>query len=123
VGQGDFDPRGEIVLLEGQERPGRGQAGTVELVRVAPDRLRLEANLDREGFVVVTDAFDQGWRATLDGRAAPLLRANLAFRALAVPAGRHAVEMVYRPASVTVGLLISLSALAGCAVAFRRRPA
>lgn len=123
VGQGDFDPRGEIVLLEGQERPGRGRAGAVELVQAAPDRLRLEAALDREGFVVVTDAFDQGWRATLDGRAAPLLRANLAFRALAVPAGRHAIEMVYRPASVTVGLLISLSAVAGCAVAFRRRPA
>jgi hypothetical protein len=120
VGTGDFDPRGEIVLLEGQERAGRGQAGEVLIQSSAPDRLRLLAQLDHDGFVVVTDAFDAGWRATVDGRTAPVLRANLAFRAVAVPAGRHTVEMVYRPASVTAGLLISLVAAAACALALER---
>jgi hypothetical protein len=40
----------------------------------------------------------------VDGRRAPLLRANEAFRAVEVGPGRHAVEMVYRPRSVLVGL-------------------
>jgi len=62
------------------------------------------------------DAYDPGWRATLDGGAAPLLRANVAFRAVPVPAGRHEVELRYRPRSLILGLLVTavtgLSALA-----------
>ena len=121
VSAGDFDPRGEIVLLEGRERAGRGPAGQVRLTESAPDRVRLQADLAQDGFVVLTDAFDAGWRASVDGRPAPVLRANLAFRAVAVPGGRHSVELVYRPASVSAGLLHSLGAAAGCVLALARR--
>ncbi len=123
VSAGDFDPRGEIVLLEGRERAGRARAGEVLLKESVPDRVRLQADLGQDGFVVLTDAFDAGWRASVDGRPAPVLRANLAFRAVAVPAGRHSVEMVYRPASVSAGLLLSLGAAAGCGLALARRRA
>lgn len=111
----DFEPRGEIVLLEGTPRPRRGPAGDVRLARLAPDRLRLEADLREDGFVVVTEAWDASWRARVDGRAAPLLRANLAFRAVPVPAGRHVVELACRPAAVAWGLLLSGLAAAACA--------
>jgi uncharacterized membrane protein YfhO len=47
----------------------------------------------------------------VDGRRAEVLRANSLFRAVAVPAGRHVVEMSYRPWSVLVGLSISTTAL------------
>jgi uncharacterized membrane protein YfhO len=52
-----------------------------------------------------------------------VLRANVAFRAVEVPAGRHTVEMTYRTASVRGGLAISAAALLGaCAAAARSRP-
>ncbi len=120
VSAGDFDPRGEIVLLEGQERAGRGPAGRVELEESGPDRVRLLAELAHDGFVVLTDAFDPGWRVTVDGRPAPLLRANLAFRAVPVPAGRHVLAMVYRPTSVIAGLLVSLGAAVATVALIRR---
>jgi uncharacterized membrane protein YfhO len=71
---------------------------------------------------VVADTYDPGWKATVDGRDAPLLRANLAFRAVPVDAGRHTVEMRYRPAAVVIGLAISgLTAMvAGAALVARR---
>ena len=70
-------------------------------------RVQLEAELNADGYVVLVNGHDPGWRARLDGRPAPLLRANVAFRAVAVPAGRHAVEMVYRPTAALTGLALS----------------
>ena len=46
------------------------------------------------GFLVVSDTWLRGWSATLDGESVPVLRANYAFRAVGVPAGRH--EVVFR---------------------------
>ena len=92
--------------------------------------MRLEVEAERAGYVVLADAFDPGWHATLDEAAAPLLRANVAFRAVAVPAGRHVVEIVYRPRAVSLGLALTLFTLGLVAVATatgalgsrRRRP-
>jgi hypothetical protein len=49
------------------------------------------------GFLVVSDTLVPGWTARVDDRPAPLIRADLAFRAVPVPAGRHRVEMRYDP--------------------------
>jgi hypothetical protein len=103
-----FDPRREIVLPEGRPRGvPDGFRGQARIVRESATRVLLEAELAADGYVVLADSHDPGWRARVDGRPAPLLRANVAFRAVAVPAGRHAVEMVYRPAAALAGLAAS----------------
>ena len=52
---------------------------------------------------MILDAWAPGWTATVDGRGVPLVRADGAFRAVAVPAGRHTIESRYLPASVVWG--------------------
>jgi uncharacterized membrane protein YfhO len=73
----------------------------------AADRVRIEVELSTDGHVVFVDSYDPGWRATVDGRPVPVLRANVAFRAVSVPAGSHVVDMVYRPPLTMVGLVLS----------------
>jgi uncharacterized membrane protein YfhO len=86
----------------------------VSILERRPDRLKLEVAATGPGYVVVVEAQHPGWRATLDGRETAVLPANALFRAVATPAGKHLVEMVYRPRSVLLGLGISLLAtLAG----------
>jgi len=64
--------------------------------------------------VVLSDTYDPGWKATVDGLPSRVERANGAFRAVRLEAGRHLVEMVYRPASVVAGAALSaVSLLAG----------
>jgi hypothetical protein len=114
-----FDPRRRIVLPEG--RPGAGPEGfrgQVHIVRESATRVLLEADLAADGYVVLVDGYDPGWRARVDGRPVPLLRANVAFRAVAVPAGRHAVEMVYRPTAALTGLALSGITCVALVVAF-----
>jgi hypothetical protein len=110
-----FEPSREV-LLSG---PGAAAASAtheppearIRVEELFADRERLEVDLEGPGFVVSVDAWAPGWRAYVDGDPADVLRANALFRAVAVPAGHHLVEMVYRPWSALVGLSISAATL------------
>jgi hypothetical protein len=103
-----FDPSRELILPDGRPAGATPSfSGSARIVELRADRVGIEAELSDPGYVVLVDAYDPGWRASVDGREAPLLRANIAFRAVAVPAGRHAVELVYRPRSLLAGLAVS----------------
>jgi hypothetical protein len=119
-----FDPSHEVILpaAAGDTPPGCGPAGTSRVSLFRSDRVGLDVEAEAPGFVVLADAWDPGWRVTLDGRAVPLLRANVAFRAVAVPSGRHHIEMVYRPRAVLEGLGLSGASLVlAIGVAWRAR--
>jgi hypothetical protein len=77
----------------------------------SPVRVEIQARLARPGLVVLADTFDAGWRLKIDGRPAPVLRANLLMRAAAVTAGAHRLVFTYEPTSVRAGALISLASL------------
>jgi hypothetical protein len=117
-----FDPRREIVLPEGRSVPApAGFHGEARVVHETADRVLIEAELSGDGYVVLVDGHDPGWRAHVDGRKAPLVRANVAFRAVSVPGGRHSVEMVYRPTAALAGLAVSGTTLVAL-VAFLAAP-
>ena len=86
-------------------------------------RLRLSAGGPR--LLVVGDNFHPHWRALVDGRAAPLLRANYVWKAVPVPAGEHVVELVYHSPPVARARAVSAACavlvLAGAGLALRRR--
>jgi uncharacterized membrane protein YfhO len=122
VGQGwrallasDFDPAREVVLPEGPVLDSAA-TGTARIVDLRPDRVDVDAQLDGPGYLVLVDAYDPGWQASIDGNATRVLRANVAFRAVQVPAGAHHIRFVYRPLSVKVGLAVSGLAAACAAV-------
>ena len=102
--------------------------GRAEEVRVAsyePDRVELKATLDRPGLVVLADVYYPGWTLTIDGRTAPIERANRMMRAAAVEAGEHTLVFAYRPASFRVGLIVTglgLAALVPFGLLAVRRP-
>lgn len=121
----EFDAR-ETVLLDdppaGLTRSSAAVtatgAGAASLEVDEPNRQVIRTHGDESGVVVVTDTFYPGWEATLDGEPVPILRANTVFRAVAVPAGEHVVEMRYRPRMFRLGVALSLGTLlAGSAFA------
>lgn len=79
------------------------------------DRVRVDVVSATPAYLVLTDTWFPGWRATVDGVEQTIYRAHHAFRAVWVPAGAHTVEFRYRPASVTAGAVVSLLALGAIA--------
>jgi uncharacterized membrane protein YfhO len=88
---------------------------TPEVQSYEPERVVVHADIQSPAFLVLTDTYDAGWRVSVDGREAPLLRADYAFRAVALGPGSHRVEFLYQPLMVRVGLLLGLFALLGTA--------
>ncbi|MFN7701436.1 MAG: YfhO family protein, partial [Deltaproteobacteria bacterium] len=84
----------------------------MRIANLEPQRVVLDAQLESEGYVVFSDAFFPGWSATLDGAPVDIVPANVAVRAVRVPAGAHRIEMRYAPRSVRTGLWLAAASLA-----------
>jgi hypothetical protein len=127
----DFDVRSSALLDLPPETLLRtdadaGDIGASVVERDEPEHQVVRTRGERPAALVLTDAYFPGWEATVDGAPAPILRANTVFRAVAVPAGEHVVEMRYRPRPFRLGVALSLGTLvagAACAAAlvWRRR--
>jgi hypothetical protein len=61
-----------------------------------------------DGFLVFAEPYYPGWQIRVDQQPAPILRANYAFSAVYLKAGKHIVQRQYRPASLMLGAAISL---------------
>jgi hypothetical protein len=100
-----------------------GRAGTVVGKAWGTDTVRADVVNERAGVLVVSQGWFPGWRATIDGKAAPVIRANGTFLAVAVPAGEHRVVFRYRAPGLllgTAGTGFTLVALAGWFLLDRR---
>jgi hypothetical protein len=82
--------------------------GSARIAREIPERLVVETEAAAPSYLVVSDSFDPGWTATVDGRPATIHPAYCAFRAVFLPAGKHEVIFEYSPAGFRLGLGISL---------------
>jgi hypothetical protein len=91
-------------------------------VGAAPGRLVLEVSPSGDGLLVVSQPFYPGWRARVDGKQAPIYRADYLLQAIPVSADTHRVELTYR-LSPWPGI-VSLTALVVCIVGLvgKRRP-
>jgi Bacterial membrane protein YfhO len=120
-----FDPRREVVLPGAASTTGGGGgSASARIVSRTADTLQVAADLEGPGVLVVTEAYDEGWRAAVDGQPAELLRANGIFRAVRLAKGGHQVSFRYRPAAVRAGAAVSavgVTAAVALGVALGRR--
>jgi hypothetical protein len=107
----DIDPR-RVVLLEGVPAgaPSGEGSGTARLLRYHNTDIEIEADSTNGGFVVLNDVWHPWWRATVDGAPVDILKANVLFRAVVVPTGRHVVRFTFHPFAGALAELRSLSA-------------
>ncbi len=117
-----IDPEREAELLEldirrtaflEQEPPSPlGGEGKARVISHDGGRVVVEVEADGPAMLVLVENRADGWVASIDGGPAqPTLACNVAWQALAVPAGRHEVVFSYEPSGFRWGLRISLAAL------------
>jgi hypothetical protein len=111
-----FDPRSEVVLSRSPPvdfRPGANRATgeQLSLSREGPDRILIKAELAAPGYLVLTDTYYPGWRATVDGEPIEILAANHAFRAVQLDRGEHTIVFEYAPLSFRLGAWITGAAI------------
>jgi len=107
-------------VISGAPPAGTDEAGTAHLTSFEPNRLRLQAEIRRPSFLVLSEVYYPGWEALVDGKPAPLLRADYVLRAVPLMPGEHSVELRFRSRTFLWGLAISALGLAGIACLFAR---
>ncbi|HJQ40447.1 MAG TPA: YfhO family protein, partial [Thermoanaerobaculia bacterium] len=133
---------GEVVSIRGQEdfvrllttrrfandvafanvaafRPGRG---IVRKVEESANRIRIEAESEGRGFLVLSVTPHKYWRVRVDGVEAKPIVTNLGYQGLELGPGRHVIEMRYRNPLIAIGVVISLVTMAALAVGTMRAP-
>ena len=84
-----------------------GATESASVTEYQADGLTVKTQAASNGFLVLSEIYVRGWKATVDGKAATIYEANGALRGIVVPAGAHTVRLTYAPTSLTLGLAIS----------------
>jgi hypothetical protein len=102
IGSPDFKPAELAVVEEPVELPEvcRGIATITDEI---PTRINISASMETAGMLVLSDLWDKGWIAVVNGARAPVLRANHAVRGVVLPQGQSMVEFRYEPESFVTG--------------------
>src|SRR2546423_6796652 len=99
------------------EKPQGELTGGVTITKYEPNRIELETKANQPSILVLSENHYPGWRAYIDGRFTDTLRVDYNLRGVAVPAGEHKIEFIYRPKSVLIGFVISLLSVIGLVTA------
>jgi hypothetical protein len=105
-----FDPATTVVLEEDPGIPPPAEsAGTWRATygEASPEDVRVTVSTSRPSVVLVRNAWEEGWTATIDGEPARVLPADGFLQAVPVLAGTHDIRLMYREPAIGRGLLAS----------------
>lgn len=99
-----------------QMRPDANSAQVLEIVD-GWNRQSLLAETQQPALLVIGETWFPGWQALVDGVPQPLLRVDVNYRGIMLDAGRHRIELRYRPWQFPVGCAVGALGLAVVALA------
>jgi hypothetical protein len=84
-----------------------GPPGTATITRDRPGSIEVRTSAETRQLLVVAESYHRGWQASVEGRAAPVIRVNGDFLGCVVAAGNHRVRLEFRPPSLRAGKILS----------------
>ncbi|MAG55069.1 MAG: hypothetical protein CMJ83_02135 [Planctomycetes bacterium] len=117
---GEIDSAEEVIIHQWPDHartvhPVQEGVDVVTATRDDPGRLAFSLDTRGAGWLVVSDTWFPGWRAWVRSpgesktqrHEVPVVRADTAFMAIPVDAGKQIVELEYVPQSVTIGVVLT----------------
>jgi hypothetical protein len=124
-----FDPTKTLLLEKEPPLPGVGPVavsnrptGAVTIAHYENTIVDVDVTASRPGFALLNSAWHPWWRATVDGNTTDVLQANVLFRAVQVPAGKHRVHFEFRPFVGATAEIMRLARKSAVSVPLRRKP-
>lgn len=106
-----FDPRKRVILYQEPEIPlAPDESARATIRSYSNHEFRIETTAKAGQILVLADTFfPPGWQAHLDGQPVPILQANHAFRAVAVPAGSHEIVFTFHSRAFSLGMWLTVA--------------
>ncbi len=119
-----FDPQHVVYLpfeAIGKVKANAGANAKILSHTFSAQRVDFEVESDAPTVAVVAQTYYHPWHAYVDGKPTALWRANYAFQALVVPAGRHHVSLRYEDVPFRCGAVLSLATILLCGLLWVRQ--
>jgi len=82
---------------------------SVSLASYKPNHIKYRANNNNDGLAVFSEMYyENGWKATIDGKETEIFRVDYALRGLQIPEGNHTIEFKFEPQVIQTGSTITL---------------
>ncbi|MDT8447087.1 MAG: hypothetical protein RRB13_09390 [bacterium] len=103
------------VWLEGGATEGCALVGQLEVNHFDPNGLSLNAEVppNCRNWLVWVDSWHPGWKAWVNGQRQEILRADFAFKGLALESGHHQIRFAFEPATHLWGVWLRRLGLLG----------
>jgi uncharacterized membrane protein YfhO len=73
------------------------QGGAARIVSYRNTEIVVETDAPEQSLLVLHDVWHPWWHATVDGVPTDIMKANVLFRSVTVPAGKHTVRFTFEP--------------------------
>lgn len=100
-----------VDIIESKDcRPGQNPPATIIVKRSLADRIEIELDNSKAGYLVISEGYDPGWQAAVDGKPVQIHPADLALMAIPIDAGAKHISFSYRSKQIKWGARITLLA-------------
>jgi len=109
-----FNLRNEIVLEEDPKITKTSEyLGETKIINYQPNNIDISVEARSNALLFLTENYNEGWKASVDGKSVSILRADYTFRAIRIDAGKHIVRFWYDPWSFKLGLYLAIGGVIG----------
>lgn len=91
----------------------------IERTRWEPEHREFTVTAPNPGKFYLSEQWNPGWSAKLDGKPVPIERWNGAFQSIPIQAGEHQVDFEFRDSGLRIGAAVSLVSLLGLIAVYR----
>jgi uncharacterized membrane protein YfhO len=112
---GGFQPKHTAIIRDnfkptvGSYTFGKDSAAFVKLDKYGLNEISFVSNNSRDGFAIFSDIYyEKGWKALVDGKETPIVRADYVLRGIKIPMGPHKIEFRFHPDSYYTGKNIAM---------------
>jgi uncharacterized membrane protein YfhO len=82
-------------------------SATIKQTAFDNENIKYESNSNAPHVAVFSEIFYKDWKAYIDGKEAPIAKANYVLRAMLIPAGKHNIEFKFEPGVYHTGSTIT----------------
>lgn len=114
----EFDPRATVWFASEYQGHLKARQSEVQVKTqvVSTHEVQAKVNSSTNSVVVIAQTHYPAWKAYVDGKHVPLLRANHAFQAIEIGSGEHQIRLAYEDNKFRSGLAVSLLTLGACVI-------
>lgn len=109
ISSSHFDPRMHAVITTKPAQVlGYDPKSSISITKYTSQELALSVKTSLPSFVIVSNSYDPGWRASINGQNSKVFKTNASMIGVEVGAGESSIRLYYLPREFIIGGLISL---------------